>query len=108
MAPDTIVAAVAAKTTWNIQNVYSHCPSPVPLSGDSRKWSIPKMPFVAPNMIPKPTSQNDNAPMDMSSMFFIMMWAAFLARVKPDSTKAKPACIQKTRQAATSVHRMLA
>ena len=32
-----------------------------------------------------------------------MMFAAFFARVKPVSTSAKPACIVKTRMAATSV-----
>ena len=32
-----------------------------------------------------------------------MMFAAFLARVKPVSTSAKPACIMKTRMAAMSV-----
>ena len=33
-----------------------------------------------------------------------MMFAEFLARVKPASTIAKPACIVKTRIAATNVH----
>ena len=32
-----------------------------------------------------------------------MMFAAFLARVKPVSTSAKPACIMNTRMAAMSV-----
>jgi hypothetical protein len=35
--------------------------------------------------------------------FFIMMLMAFLARVKPVSTMAKPACMKKTRAAATRV-----
>ena len=37
--------------------------------------------------------------MQKSIRFFIRMLPAFLARVKPVSTMAKPACIQKTRAA---------
>ena len=36
-----------------------------------------------------------------------MVWAAFLARVRPVSTSAKPACMNMTRKPATSVHTML-
>ena len=40
---------------------------------------------------------------DWTFLFFQTMFAAFFARVKPVSTSAKPACIMKTRMAATSV-----
>ena len=63
---------------------------------------------VAPNISPKPMAQKASEPMEKSMRFFIMMFTAFLARVNPDSTRAKPACMKKTRQAATRVQRKLA
>src|ERR671929_1346109 len=39
--------------------------------------------------------------------FIAIVWAAFLARVKPVSTMAKPACMNITRNPATSVHTKL-
>ena len=38
-------------------------------------------------------------PMQKSIRFFMMMLPAFFALVKPVSTMAKPACIQKTKAA---------
>jgi hypothetical protein len=40
-------------------------------------------------------------------MFIIIVWATFLARVKPVSTSAKPACMNMTRKPASRVHIML-
>ena len=42
--------------------------------------------------------------MQNTIMFIIMVWATFLARVKPVSTRAKPACMKKTRKPAISIH----
>jgi hypothetical protein len=53
-------------------------------------------------MMPKPTSQKMGVPIQKSMRFFMMMLPAFLARVKPASTMAKPACMKKTRAAPTS------
>src|SRR6266850_7826618 len=39
--------------------------------------------------------------------FIIMVWPAFLARVKPVSASAKPACMNMTRKPATSTHTKL-
>ncbi len=39
--------------------------------------------------------------------FIIMVWATFLARVKPVSASANPACMNMTRKPAMSVHTML-
>src|SRR5215468_7370255 len=39
--------------------------------------------------------------------FMAMVWAAFLARQKPVSTRAKPACMNMTRKPVISVHTML-
>src|SRR5690554_4610923 len=54
-----------------------------------------------PNIMLKPTTQNTREPMEKSITFFIMMLPTFLARVKPDSTMAKPACIKNTSTAAS-------
>ena len=59
---------------------------------------------VAPNMMPNPTAQKTIEPTEKSMRFFIRMLMAFLARVKPTSTMAKPACMKKTNAAATRVH----
>ena len=45
-------------------------------------------------------------PIAMSARFFAMMLAMFLARVRPASTKANPACIRNTRQPAITSHRL--
>ena len=39
--------------------------------------------------------------------FIDMVWAAFLARMRPVSTSANPACMNMTRKPATSVQTKL-
>ena len=39
--------------------------------------------------------------------FMVIVWPAFLERVNPVSTSAKPACMNITRNPATSVHTKL-
>ena len=56
-----------------------------------------------PNMIPNPIAQYASEPAAKSMRFFMQMFTAFFARVSPVSTMAKPACMMKTRKAATSV-----
>ena len=53
-------------------------------------------------MRPKPTIQKMGVPRAKSIKFFITMLPAFLARVKPVSTMAKPACMKKTSAAPSS------
>jgi len=105
IAPETIVAAVAAKTAWNIQKANCHSPSGVVgLAVLKKKPSVPMSPDpLVPNMIPKPTNQNAIEPRLKSIRFFIKMLQAFLALVKPVSTIANPACIKNTRKAAINV-----
>src|SRR6266511_2572861 len=45
--------------------------------------------------------------MPYTMKFMVMVWAAFLARVNPVSTIAKPACMNITRNPATSVQTKL-
>jgi hypothetical protein len=104
MAPDTIVAAVAQKPPGTSRRPGPR--GPVPVKSLRKKPVVPNQPVdVAPNIRPKPMAQKARVPMEKSMRFFIMMLMAFLARVKPVSTMAKPACMKNTRAAATSVHR---
>jgi len=102
MAPETMVAAVAQKTVWNIRNVQFQSPPGSVL--DNKKCVVPNRPLVAPNISPKPTRKNAIEPMEKSIRFFIRMLTAFFALVKPHSTIAKPGCMKNTRNAATHVH----
>ena len=98
MAPDTMVAAVAAKTTWNIQSRKTAGSAPA-----RKNWSRPNRPPRDPPYITAhPTAQKARAPAEKSIRFFMMMFPAFLARVRPVSTMAKPACMKNTKAAARS------
>ena len=46
-------------------------------------------------------------PTPYTMKFIIMVWLAFLARHRPVSTMAKPACMNMTRKPATSVQTKL-
>ena len=72
------------------------------------KGSIqPKSAVPAPNMMPKPKSQYSGVPIQKSMRFFMRMLPVFLARVKPASHMAKPACMKKTRAAPRSTQMVL-
>ena len=51
----------------------------------------------SPKNIPKPMIMNITVPIQKSIRFFIRMFPAFFALVKPVSTIANPACIQNTK-----------
>src|SRR2546426_10644780 len=55
----------------------------------------------------KPIAQYASIAMPYTMKFIVMVWAAFLARVNPVSTSAKPACMNITRKPATRVHTKL-
>ena len=57
---------------------------------------LPNAAVPAPNMMPKPNSQYRGVPIQKSIRFFIRMLPVFLARVKPASHMANPACMKKT------------
>ena len=60
-----------------------------------------------PIWIAKPHTQKANNPKPYTIKFIIMVWFAFLARVRPVSTTAKPACMNMTRKPAINVHTKL-
>ncbi len=119
MAPETMVAAVAANTSWkkNLLNrgtfaqligskfdVGTMTPSSLATStifSSSMNPLVPMKSLPIENITPKPTSQNMMLPKLKSSRFFMQMLATFLARVSPASTRQKPACMNMTRKAAT-------
>ena len=101
MAPETIVAVVAQNTRLNTkfdQSKFAYEP----------KRSNPGFPIIPTTSSPrrrlKPISMNVTVPIQKSIKFFMMMLPAFFARVKPVSTIANPACIQKTRAAPIRNH----
>jgi len=108
IAPDTMVAAVAQNTVWNIKNPSIGKPLSMILFMYSRsqKWGVPAT-LPTPNMMPKPTSQKSNEPTMKSTKFFIKILAVFFVLVKPASTKANPGCMKNTSIAASSIHTVL-
>ena len=58
-------------------------------------------------MIAKPKAQKASPAMQKSMKFFERMLTVLRRRANPDSTKAKPACMKKTKNAATSVQAIL-
>ena len=101
IAPETIVAAVAANANWKIQPDQSS-------KAQRKKWPSPKKLFddspFTPYATAQPMAQKASAPMETSMMFFIRMFAVFFARTNPASSMAKPACMKNTRNAAISSH----
>jgi hypothetical protein len=53
----------------------------------------------SPSKIPNPRNINTIVPIQKSIRFFIIIFPAFFALVKPVSTIANPACIKNTRAA---------
>ena len=93
MAPDTMVAVVAQNTRLNTKFDQSKLSYAVKMS----KPGLPMKPSrSSPSSSEKPMRINTTVPMQKSIRFFIRILPAFLARVKPVSTMAKPACIQNT------------
>ncbi len=101
-----MVAAVAAKTIWKNQ---SRAVSVEPASPERRNPEVPTMLFpasnpgarpVPPNMMAKPNAQKARPHMQKSMRFFMNTDPALRDRVDPASSKAKPACMKKTRIAA--------
>ena len=101
IAPDTIVAVVAQNTRLNTKLEKSKFSYAV-------KRSNPGFPMKPARSSPSnrlnPIRINTTVPIQKSIKFFIMIFPVFLALVKPASTIAKPACIQKTRAAPIKNH----
>ena len=123
MAPETIVAAVAANTSWKknlasngtgVQSMGekfatsvvepSSSPATVTMLSLRKKPLSPTYSLPTLNIRPKPTAQNARLPNEKSSRFFMQMFTTFLARVRPASSRQKPACMNITRNPATSTH----
>src|SRR6056297_3245465 len=109
MAPDTMVAAVAANTAWKSQKANIQRPSGLPgFASDMKKFEDPMNPAIElPNMRPNPIMKKAMEPTEKSIRFFMIIFPALFALVKPISTMANPACMKNTRNAATSIQTTL-
>ena len=65
------------------------------------------VPFRPPHMNANPQMKNPSMPRPYTAKFMDMVCPAFLARMRPVSTSAKPACMNMTRKPATSVQTKL-
>ena len=112
-APDTIVAAVPANTSWKknfahsgtlVQLIAPYCPwywSPMagllsaPPTIQAPEFPI-QPPLSAPNIRSQPMSQKPMTVAANTTKFFERMLTQFLARAKPDSTQPKPRFMKNT------------
>src|SRR5882672_2606073 len=127
-APVGIVAAVSMNTSWKRNRVATpgvsrsglrknprspKSPKLLPPISSTSSWlSVGSPPNVERGPTPpicsaKPIAQNPRMPMAYTRKFIAIVWATFFARVRPVSTRAKPACMNITRKPATSVQTKL-
>ena len=94
------MAAVAAKTIWNIRSASLQLVIwPAELKDPIKKSPAPKRPAVlTPNMSPYPTRMKPKHPRANEIMFFMITVTAFLARVDPTSTRVAPASIKRIKK----------
>ena len=97
MAPDTMVAAVAQNTKLNTNEDQSKEVKSVKIPRVGMPTNPPKA--SSPSINPAPRRTNTTVPIQKSIRFFIIIFPAFFALVKPVSTIANPACIKKTKAA---------
>ena len=63
-------------------------------------------PMSRPKSRLKPTIQKARVPREKFMKFFMTILPAFLPRVRPASSMAKPGCMKKTRTAAMRIHKV--
>ena len=100
-APETMVAAVPQNMTWKTKK---------PICQGVRSERKKKAPLVPTGKLPdrpkenmKPTAPKATIDMAMSRKFFCATLMEFFERTMPASSSRKPACIKRTRPAATSI-----
>src|SRR6266850_6021806 len=127
-APVTIVRAVSMNTISKINititptsyvcparkyplwpNSPQVLPNNVIACSDAKGWSPPRLllPAAPPICMANPRIQYANKPHVYTKKFIMYVWLAFFTRHKPDSTMAKPACMNITRKPHTSVQTKL-
>ena len=65
------------------------------------------VPFMPPHMSAKPVAKKPNMPKAYTAKFIENVSAAFFARIRPVSTRAKPACMKMTKKPAINTHMKL-
>ena len=112
IAPVGIVAVASMNTSWKKKNAriptsYA-CPvrkkPECEMTCHSPRWAplpsgvIPNAGFdTEPNINAYPHTNHPTVPNAKMTRFIIIVCAAFLARVNPVSTSAKPACMKRTK-----------
>lgn len=104
IAPLTMVAAVAQNTVWKIRKAaVGMFESYEPRTNRSRD---PIKGLLPPNIKENPRIQNTALPRLKSIRFFMMIFPAFFALVKPVSTMANPACMKNTNTEPNNTHKV--
>ena len=97
MAPETMVAAVAQNTVWKMTKATGRkCTGTGIISLNKEVQSADKQARPQRTSDRSPEARKPGVPTQKSIRFFMMILPAFLARVNPVSTMAKPACIKNT------------
>src|SRR5215467_8851027 len=109
MAPEVIVDAVSAKANWKTQKASNGIPVAiyVGLKPIKKKPCVPIQGVPGSNMKAKPQAQNNTPQIQVSAMPSTRILTDSRERANPASSITKPTCIQKTRNAATSVQTVL-
>src|SRR6478735_106911 len=109
IAPDVMVEHVSANANWNKKNARNATPVEPYVVGAlfKKKYWCPIQPLPVPNMNAKPNAQKSKPHRHVSAMHSNMMLETSRVRPNPASSIMKPACMKKTRNAATSTHTVL-
>ncbi len=113
VVPHTIASDTAQKTNWKKKNAENGPLTWLPYSPWAKPWWIvspklnrkPESPAsqpAPPKAIAKPPAHQPSEAIEKFVRIFAMTEPAFLPRTKPISRKAKPACMNMTRRAATT------
>ncbi len=106
--PDTIVAVVPAKASWNTMKVYGLIdPSAVaiPSSAPKKLESPISPPTESPNIRAKPNIEYTRPTNAQSIAFFMATATAWAGRACPTSKSRKPGCMRNTSTAPVSTQR---
>jgi hypothetical protein len=105
-APETMVAAVPAKTAWNRKKASIGTPSAAEAAPERNHPDVPTRGPSPPNIMAYPNTKKPSDAKQKSRRFLVSTLAAFLARTRPASTIANPACMKNTRIAASNTQRV--
>src|SRR6476660_4841982 len=109
IAPEVMVEQVSANANWKTQYASSGMPVVRYVSGNPLRKNplVPIHGVPGSNMKANPQAQNVTPQIQVSTMPSTRMLIDSRDRANPASSMTKPTCMQKTRNAAMSVHAVL-